>query len=428
MATEASPRGLLDEAVDWRHKAFAAEAGPVELSELRGRDVNALGGDLIFPLLLVKNSAVEHNIALMASFARERGLSLAPHAKTTMAPQIFLRELAAGAWGLTAQTIAQARVYREFGVSRILLANQLLQGAALRWVAAELEADPDFEFYCLVDSVAGVRLMTAALAENPPARRLRVLLELGMHGGRAGCRGLDEAKQVAAAVADSRVLALAGVEAFDGVLTTPEPTDETLAAVDKILDDVTELVGELASLERFAADDEIVVSVGSSAFFDRTAAVLGAAPGLEQPVRVVMRCGAYVTHDGLYWSVSPLDGRRTGSERLLPALEAWGMVLSRPEPELAIVGFGKRDVPYDVALPRPTLVRRGSGELVPAEGLEVVTVNDHHAFVRIEGTELDVGDLIGCSVSHACTAFDKWTAIPLVADDYRVLDVVRTFF
>jgi len=31
-------------------------------------------------------------------------------------------------------------------------------------------------------------------------------------------------------------------------------------------------------------------------------------------------------------------------------------------------------------------------------------------------------------ISHPCTAFDKWQLIPVVDEEYRIVDVVRTFF
>ena len=107
------------------------------------------------------------------------------------------------------------------------------------------------------------------------------------------------------------------------------------------------------------------------------------------------------------------------------------MVHSRPEPDLAIVGFGKRDVSYDVALPRPLCVRRrgdGATREAPA-GMEVFRLNDQHAYVRVPpGDDLAVGDQLGCGLAHPCTVFDKWRSIPVVDDGYRVVGAVRTYF
>jgi D-serine deaminase-like pyridoxal phosphate-dependent protein len=41
---------------------------------------------------------------------------------------------------------------------------------------------------------------------------------------------------------------------------------------------------------------------------------------------------------------------------------------------------------------------------------------------------LEVGDVLVAGISHPCTAFDKWRAIPVVDDSYRVTSVVTTYF
>jgi D-serine deaminase-like pyridoxal phosphate-dependent protein len=348
-----------------------------------------------------------------------------------MAPQLFKRQLDAGAWGMTAATVAQVGVYRRFGVRRVVLANELVEPAALRWIADELAGDEDFDFYCLADSVEGVGAMTDALRANGSERPLQVLVELGVPGGRAGCRTIAEGKDVAAAVAASPELTLAGVEGFEGVIGGPD-LDATLAAVDEFLGRIRSLTTELARAGAFDGREEIVVTAGGSAFFDRVVACFAPPWDVALPVRVVLRGGCYATHDsGLYERLSPLGPRGGDIDRLRPALEAWGVVLSRPEPDLAIVGIGKRDVPFDIDLPFPErVVTRGGGGIRDVRGTMIVTtLHDQHAFVRLEaGAELAVGDLVGFGISHPCLAFDRWALIPLVADDYTVVGGIRTFF
>jgi D-serine dehydratase len=422
---------LLDEPVDWRHKGGPAAGGPLTLRELGKRGWNALAGDFLLPVLVLRERELDANIELVARYCREHGVSLAPHGKTTMAPQLFRRQLDAGAWGMTAATMWQVGVYRRFGVRRIVLANELVEPAALSWVARELAADPDFDFYCLADSVAGVATMTDGLRAAGATRPVQVLVELGVPGGRAGCRTAVEAKEVAAAVAASPVLVLTGVEGFEGVIGGPD-LDASLAAVDEFLGTVRAVACELAQAGSFDGREEVLVTAGGSAYFDRVVACFAPPWDVGVPVRVVLRGGCYATHDsGFYEDLSPLGARGDGEGRLRPALEAWGAVLSRPEPDLAIVGVGKRDVSFDIDLPFPERVSpRGGGGLRDVRGTMTVTaLNDQHAFVRLEsGTPLAVGDLVGFGISHPCLTFDRWTLILLVEDDYTVVGGVRTFF
>jgi len=79
--------------------------------------------------------------------------------------------------------------------------------------------------------------------------------------------------------------------------------------------------------------------------------------------------------------------------------------------------------------PVPLRVRRRDGGADGLAGAEVTGLNDQHAYVRIPGEEtLEVGDMLGCGISHPCTAFDKWRLLPVVDDDYNVLDAVLTYF
>jgi D-serine deaminase-like pyridoxal phosphate-dependent protein len=381
----------------------------------------------MLPALVLKEPALEHNVATMREFCTRHGVELAPHGKTTMSPEIVERQLRAGAWAITAANVQQARTFRAFGVERILIANEVVDPLAVNWLASALAADDRFECCCLVDSVAAVERMSDALGGAAPERSIPVLVELGVPGGRTGARGVARGVEVAEAVARSPVLRLAGVEAYEGVIAAAT-LDETLFAVDAFLADVRGLASALARRGLLDDVDEVILTAGGSAYFDRVVDALGGLD-LGRPVRLVLRSGCYVTHDSSFYRVrSPLGTRAAGHAELRPALEAWGVVLSRPEPGLALVGFGKRDVPYDLDLPLPEQVRRRSGALENLDGATVTAVNDQHAFLSVAGAELEVGDWIGCGISHPCTAFDKWRAIPVVDDDYDVVGVVRTYF
>jgi D-serine deaminase-like pyridoxal phosphate-dependent protein len=416
--------GLLDEPVGWPCKGWPPGAAGLPLRALGAKGWNLLAGDLDFPVLVLHERALAGNLAVMARWCEDHGVSLAPHGKTTMAPQLVDRQLRAGAWAVTVASVGQAAVLRRFGAGRVLLANQLVAPAGLRWAAAEQAADPGFELSFLVDSERGVALADQVLGSMRPARPLGVLVELGAPGSRAGCRSEAEALAVAGAVARSPWLELAGVEAFEGLLG-PDRGPATVATVDRLLGRVAGLAARLDQADAFAGRDEVVLSAGGSAFFDRVVEILApAAAALGRPARVVLRSGCYLTHDhGLYERLSPL-----GAE-LRPALELWGEVLSRPEPGLAVLGFGRRDAPFDAGLPVPLRVAARGGPARPlGAGPRVTALNDQHAMVAVAGVGLAVGDLVGCGVAHPCTAFDKWRLIPVVDEDYQVTDAIRTFF
>src|SRR5262249_60537270 len=80
--------------------------------------------------------------------------------------------------------------------------------------------DPKFDFYCLVDSLEGVRRLVEVAASAKIGRPLQVLLEGGILGARTGCRTAEDALAVARAVKAAPSLALRGVEGFEDVLTS----------------------------------------------------------------------------------------------------------------------------------------------------------------------------------------------------------------
>ena len=407
------------DALDQRDRWVPPSAGSVPLDRVAGMGWHALT-DLMPPVLVLKDGALRHNLDVMARFCRAHGVSLAPHGKTTMSPQLVARQLEAGAWGVTAASPAQARLFRAFAVSPIVIANQVVDPLGLDWMAGELERHPEAPVLCLVDSDRAVGLMDEALAGRGP---LPVLVEMGLAGGRTGCRSVEEGRRVAAAVRRSRSLWLAGVECFEGVVHDPEQ-------VDGVLGETRALCEALAREGTFDELDEVLVTAGGSAHFDRVVHHLAGGWELGRPARVVLRSGCYLTHDhGDYERLSPFGGRLPEWEPLRQAMEVWGLVHSRPEPDLAIVGFGKRDVSYDLGLPRPLHVSSRDGRRRDAEGMEVFRLNDQHAYVRVPpGDDLAVGDLLGCGLSHPCTVFDKWRSIPVVDDGDRVIGAIRTYF
>jgi D-serine dehydratase len=148
---------------------------------------------------------------------------------------------------------------------------------------------------------------------------------------------------------------------------------------------------------------------------------------------VVLRSGCYISHDaGRYRELSPLDERRLPGETLVlrNALESWAVVLSRPEPGLAILGAGKRDLAYDVEMPMPVRLHRADGEVVDLRGTASVNkLMDQHAFMAVDPQlAIGPGDIVCLLPSHPCAAFDKAPLLPVLDDDHTVVDGILTFF
>ncbi|MFF0741276.1 alanine racemase [Streptomyces sp. NPDC004111] len=437
-AAEAAPAGagespavraLSQEPVTHRFKGLPAdaEAAGRTVGELAAERRDLFDGGFTTPLLALSAESLEHNLALLETYAERHRLAFAPHGKTSMSPQLFARQLARGAWGITAAVPHQVRVYRAHGINRVFLANEVVDAAALRWIAGELTADPDFRLVVYVDSVRGVELMDEALRAAGTTRPLDVVVELGAgEGARTGARTEEQCAAVADAVAATTTLRLVGVAGYEGEV--PRADGERVRAW---LRRLVALAAGFDAAGRFAADlDEIVVSAGGSAWFDAVADVFAEIPELSRPVLKLLRSGAYVSHDdGHYKELTPFN-RVPEEGELQPAFRLWAQVVSRPSDAQAFINAGKRDAAYDLHLPEAQVVRSArDGKVRPATGITVTGLSDQHGWLSTDGSaRLEVGDWVGLGMSHPCTIFDKWQLIPVVDADGHVVEFVRTFF
>ncbi len=428
------------EALDQRELGFNYKAIP---AAAHGQTAGAFAtsgvslGDLQTPLLTLDAMAINANVVQMARWCAEKGVRLAPHGKTTMAPQMWRQQLDNGAWGITLANASQLRVAHAFGVGRVMIANSLTDPQAIAWVAAT--QSPSFTVVSWVDSLQTVALQETTLSAVPGAV-LDVIVELGQEGGRTGIRSSAQALELARAVNASTHLRLVGVGGYEGSLAHTADAD-ALGTVRGYLSRVKDLHEQLLTENLYAPDADIIVTAGGSAYFDDVVDVLGdcASPATADggpKVEVIIRSGAYIVHDdGFYRGISPFGrGAEMATKPFASAMHAWARVVSAPEPGLAILDAGKRDLPVDEGLPEPQFLARSlGGELDTLVGASISSVNDQHSFLRFnpETTSVNIGDVVRLGLSHPCTAFDKWTLIPVLADarnDHRVVDLIHTFF
>jgi D-serine deaminase-like pyridoxal phosphate-dependent protein len=363
------------------------------------------------PLLVLDRAASDANVAQLVGWARERGLDLAPHGKTTMAPALWRRLLDAGCWRIAVATPWQAQVARAAGVTHILLANEVVDPVGAAWIARELDAHPQVELACWVDSAAAVEALAATAGRRP----IDVLVEVGGEGGRTGVRSTEDALALADRVAREPRLRLRGVSGYEGSYGA-DRRPATVAAVQRYLAGLAEVTSRV--LEAHVVEDPIVSAAGST-WFDLVAEEL--APLVDR-ARIVLRAGAFQAHDDVFYAGNaPLE--------LRPALTVFSRVVSRPEPGLALLDAGKRDVPSDLDL--PLVLQTSDGRALP--GARVVALNDQHARLELPPElELAVGEVVLLGISHPCTAFDRWRLLPEVEHardrEPRVVGFVVTVF
>ncbi len=424
--------GIGASVVDDRTKGIPGRTPPFALGEIAAKGWNLLREDLNLPLAVLKQSAMAHNSAWMRDFIARSGAVIAPHGKTTMAPQLFRMQLDDGAWAITLANPHQMQIARAYGVQRIIIANQIVGRAGMLYALEELKRDPGFELYTIVDSEAHVAQLIAAHREVRPGRPLPVFLEGGMLGGRTGVRDLATGLRVARAVAASGgALELRGVEGFEGLVAGTAEAKAT--AVRAFLDLLVELAKACEAEELFAPG-EVILTAGGSAFYDLVLARFRTA-GLQRPTKIITRSGCYLTHDSVSYRASFADivartpDAATGGG-LLPALEVWAYVQSRPEPGKVLLTMGARDTSLDGPPLAQSWFRPGMDAPAPVPGgCKVVGMNDQHTHMTIpEDAPFGVGDMVSFGVSHPCLTFDKWRMLYVVDDAYTVTGAIRTYF
>ena len=411
-----------------REKGVPWNVTSVRLEEVPGLNWNILREDIPLPAAVLSIDAMRHNSEWMQNFLASSGASIAPHGKTTMSPELFEMQLSDGAWAITVSTPHQLQVARSFGVQRIFYANQLIGKSPIEYVVKELARDPQFEFYCLIDSFNNAaQIANCATAAK---QSVRVLVELGFSGGRTGCRSVQEALALARAVKHFDGLTLSGIEGFEGIIRG-KTYEDTLSRVNGFLDEFVTLV-EHCEAEHLFTTPPVLLSAGGSAFFDLVVAKLRQITTLSEKI-ILLRSGCYLTHDSVMYRrlLEQLQARTSSSSGLIPALEVWGYVQSLPEPGRAIVAIGKRDISYDDLPVAEKWFRPGVMQLpqaVPPDH-RVLRLNDQHCYVDIPpNSRWQIGDMIGFGISHPCLTFDKWRVLHLVDEEYTVVGSVRTYF
>lgn len=392
-------------------------------------------GEVALPALTVDEDTYRHNRDTFFALLTAYGAEIAPHAKTPMCPEIAHDLIAAGAWGATVANLQQAEIMLAAGVKTILIANQIGGLASARRLRILADTYSEAEIFCFADSIEAAAALAEAFSESGKAP-LPVLVEVG--AGRTGARTASQAKQIIDAILSAPCLTLAGVGTYEGAVTgeTPERLDANMAAL-------FALAAETFILARQASPDKTLwMSAGGSAHFDRVIDALAPLVKADGNAALLLRSGAIFFSDhGIYRrgfealdrrALLTLDGRPfIANERFKPAMRLWAEVISVPEPGLAIVGMGMRDVSFDQDQPLPLALHRDSaiadGDL--SSKAKVTKLNDQHAFLTVTGDcGMKIGDVVEFGISHPCTCFDRWRSFYVIDSAGRIAHRYRTYF
>lgn len=398
--------------IEGKFKGFPIDSYGKTLEQFLATKPNLFTANFQFPIMVLKESAVKNNIAQMMSFCNSVNAELAPHVKTTMSPQLAQMQVAAGATALTVANFWQGSIFLKHGFKNLIIANEVLDPTAIAEIA-KINKQKQAEIIFYVDSILALEIIQKF---TPLAGEQNLFIEIGAENGRGGVRELSLVEQLAQRIKTDQRLNLIGVTGFEGAVPDAARGRRGERKISKFCQKIV-AAAELAY--PYKSDQPFVISAGGSAYFDIVARELNK---FEKPRRLLLRSGGYITHDHKYYEeIYPFASTDRSFQ---PAIEVWGQVISKPERDFGVLNLGKRDIGNDLHNPIP--IKSYDGQ-VKSFSAVIEKLNDQHGYLRGK-QEFSLAQLIGLGISHPCTTFDKWGLIPLVNDDYDLIDCMQTFF
>jgi D-serine deaminase-like pyridoxal phosphate-dependent protein len=327
------------------------------------------------PCLVVDSAAASRNIQRCAAFFSGQLAALRPHFKAHKCTTLMRQQLAAGGCaGVACQTSWEALVLARAGFPDILIANQVVDAAALDELA---EAAAIARLTVVVDDEA----QTALLARVASRRQvlIGVLIELDVGAGRCGLPFGDASLvRIAEQIARHDRLSFRGLQAYEGHAVHRDSREVRTTLVRQAAHQVQQERARLAA----AGFDCEIVSGGGTGTYDLAA---------EEGALTEVQAGSYVLMDGRYGTLDlPFE----------QALYCVTTVISRRRSR-AVLNAGLKELTVEYGMPA-----------IQAAGARITALSDEHAQVRLapEHSSLAVGDkvlLIPAHVDPAVNLYDR---------------------
>lgn len=319
--------------------------------------------DVDTPAVVVDLDRAEANIAKLQNYLDTHGLANRPHIKTHKLPFFAHKQMAAGATGITVQTVGEAEIMAAAGLKDLLLTyNAIGESKASRLAGVAT----------LVDSLSvaidnDLALATVARAAELAERTIGVLVEFESGKKRQGVLRPDEALVLA-----RTALAHKHLE-FRGLLTYPSGP----RAGDWISEARRRFANEGIELK--------VVSAGGTPTVWQAHEV----PGLTE-----YRAGTSIYHDRR----SVGAGAATFEEC---ALNVYVTLISLPTADRGVIDAGSKVLTSDTV---PESVGRGYGHIIEYPEAVISELSEEHGVVDFGACETRprLGERLHVVPNHVC--------------------------
>lgn len=330
--------------------------------------------DLDTPALCLDIAVAEANIQRMADYVHHSSagaVRLRPHSKTHKSPMLAIKQLQAGAIGITCAKLGEAEVMAQAGIRDLLIANQIIGPLKIARLV-NLAAYSDV--MVAVDSVDNAWALSAAAVDK--GVRLRVIIEVDIGMGRCGALPGDETLALARSMLTLPGLRFEGIMGYEGHTVMIPGFEERKQ---KALSDVSRLTATADLLRQNGIPVGIVSAGGTGTY-----AITSLVPGITE-----LQVGSYATMDAQY--------RETVGIRFDYALTALSTVISTRGSDHAVIDAGLKTVTRDFGLPL----------LLSPAGWQIKHLSEEHATLeREDGAALQPGDKVEIVPNHGCTTIN----------------------
>ncbi|MGI5837859.1 MAG: alanine racemase, partial [Chloroflexota bacterium] len=260
------------------------------------------------PALLVDLDLMEANIERMKRFLDGKGVSVRPHYKTHKTPAIALKQIEAGAIGITCAKVDEAETLVNAGVKDILIANEIVGDKKIARLAGLAR---HANLMVAVDDPRNVAELSKCI--SAAGAWLRVLVEINVGSNRCGIHP-EQVVELARQVDAAPGLAFVGLMGYAGHCQTIPDPEEKLKATQQA-------IGKLLAAKELAEANGLKVEIVSGGGTG-THAIDADIPGITE-----VQPGSYVVMDRSY---------RDAGIDYANALTVLATIISRPLPNRAI--------------------------------------------------------------------------------------------
>jgi 3-hydroxy-D-aspartate aldolase len=281
-----------------------------------------------------------------------------------------MRQMALGAVGVCCQKVSEAEALVEGGVPDVLIANEVVGAFKLKRLAALAK---QARVAVCADDAGNIAAIDAAAREAGVT--LDVLVEINVGANRCGVEPGEPALALAKQIAGSANLRFAGLQAYQGTAQHLRKVEERRAAIEAAAAQVKR-TRELLSAA--GIDCPKVTGAGTGTYLFEAAS----------EVYDELQAGSYIFMDADY---ARNDWTESGIPRFEHSLFVWTTVMSRTNPERAIVDAGLKASSIDSGMPR--IADGGPAEYTKA--------SDEHGVIEVNGASgYAVGDKLKLIPGH----------------------------